>query len=157
MSQLDGSLFGKDQPCFGCGPEHPFGFHLAFRQEGDEVITRFTPADKYQGAPGIMHGGLVFTLADELAAWVLIARLGKFGFTTRFAGKLQNPTRLGVELEGRASILRSTTRTAEIETRLTQQGKDVFVGTFTFVLLDKGAAEKLLGRSLPAEWARFAR
>ena len=154
---LDGTLFGAAQPCFGCGPRHPFGFHLSFVEEGEEVVTRFTPDDRYQGPPGVMHGGLVFTLADELAAWVLIARLGKFGFTARFDGKLQAPTRLGVELEGRARIVRSTTRTAEIEARLSQGAQPVFVATFTFALLDRAATEKLLGRALPPEWERFSR
>ncbi len=154
---LDGTLFGKDQPCFGCGPRHPFGFHLSFVEEGDELVTRLTPDDRYQGPPGVMHGGLVFTLADELAAWVLIARLGKFGFTARFEGKLKAPTRLGVEIEGRARIARSTSRTAEIAARLSQAGQLVFVGSFTFALLDRGATEKLLGRALPPGWERFAR
>ena len=157
MPRLDGSLFGPGQPCFGCGPDHPAGFRLAFIEEGEEVVTRFTPDERYQGPPGVMHGGLVFTLADELAAWVLIARLGKFGFTARFEGKLQRPTRLGLELTGRARLLRSTTRTAEIETRLSQEGAEVFVCALTFVLLDRGATEKLLGRALPPEWERFTR
>jgi acyl-coenzyme A thioesterase PaaI-like protein len=157
MRELDGTLFGPGQPCFGCGPSHPAGFRLRFVDEGEEVTTRFLPDDRYQGPPGLMHGGLVFTLADELAAWVLIARLGKFGFTARFEGKLSLPTKLGVEISGRARMLRSTSRTAEIETVLSQDGAAVFSAHFTFVILDKGATEKLLGRELPQEWQRFAR
>jgi acyl-coenzyme A thioesterase PaaI-like protein len=157
MRELDGNLFGPEQPCFGCGPIHSSGFRLKFVEDGEEVTTRFLPDDRYQGPPGVMHGGLVFTLADELAAWVIIARLGKFGFTARFEGKLSRPTRLGVELVGRARMLRSTTRTAEIETTLSQEDAAVFSAKFTFVLLDKGATEKLLGRELPEAWQRFAR
>jgi acyl-coenzyme A thioesterase PaaI-like protein len=157
MRELDGTLFGADQPCFGCGPVHPAGFRLKFSEEGEEVITRFTPTDGYQGPPGLMHGGLVFTLADELAAWVIIARLGKFGFTARFEGKLSRPTRLNVELVGRARMLRSTSRTAEIEATLLQENAAVFSARFTFVLLDLQATEKMLGRKLPEEWSRFAR
>ncbi len=154
---LDGTLFGLDQPCFGCGPRHPAGFRLSFVEDGEDVVTHFTPDDRYQGPPGVMHGGLVFTLADELAAWVLIARLGKFGFTARFEGKLQAPTRLGVELEGRARITRSTSRTAEVTAQLSQAGRQVFEASLTFALLDRGATEKLLGRALPKEWEGFAR
>jgi len=154
---LDGHLFGAEQACFGCGPNHPFGFRLTFVEDGDELVTRFLPEERYQGAPGIMHGGLVFTLADELAAWAVITRLGKFGFTARFGGKLSSPARMGLEVEGRARIVRSTTRTAEVEATLRQDGKDVFRGSFTFVILDYAAAGKLLGKPLPPEWARFAR
>jgi uncharacterized protein (TIGR00369 family) len=157
MRELDGMLFGADQPCFGCGPAHPAGFRLKFSEEGEEVVTHFTPGDRYQGPPGLMHGGLVFTLADELAAWVIIARLGKFGFTARFEGKLLRPTRLNVEIIGRARMLRSTSRTAEIEAILQQENAAVCSARFTFVLLDKRAAERMLGRELPEEWKRFAR
>ena len=154
---LSGAIFGEDQQCFGCGPRHPFGFRLSFHEEGESVVSRFLPVERYQGAPGIMHGGLVFTLADEIAAWALVVRKGKFGFTTRFAGKMQNPVRLGVEVRGRGTIVRASTRTAEIEVGLSQAGVDVFAATFTFVMLDRGATEKLLGQALPPEWERYAR
>ncbi len=156
MDELDGSLFG-DQHCFGCGPAHPHGFRMRFREEGDDVVTRLVPGDGHQGAPGIMHGGLILTIADELAAWVCILKLTKFGFTVRYSGKLQAPARIGVELQGRARIVRKTTRTAEVSVTLAQGESSVLEGSFTFALLDKGGAEKLLGRSLPDEWARFAR
>src|SRR5438128_2151943 len=128
MRELDGSLFGADQNCFGCGPAHPAGFRLRFREDGDEVVTLFTPGPGHQGAPGIMHGGLVFTVADELAAWVVIAKLGKFGFTARFEGKLRKPVRPGVEVEGRASLLRKSRRTAEVAATLRQSGEEVYAG-----------------------------
>jgi hypothetical protein len=83
--------------------------------------------------------------------------LGKFGFTARFQGKLSRATRIGVEVTGRARMIASTTRTAEIETVLSQEDSAVFSARFKFVLLDRSATEKLLGRALPEEWQRFAR
>src|SRR5204863_2396168 len=120
-----------------------------FVDEGEQVVTRFTPGEKHQSAPGMMHGGLVFTLADELAAWALVARLGKFGFTTHFAGKMRRPVRPSLEVEGRARIVRSTTRTAEVEVELRQEGEAAFTGSFTFVILDRSGAEKLMGQPMP--------
>src|SRR5579871_502390 len=107
-------MFGEGQPCFGCGPDHPAGFRLTFTEEGDEVVTRFTPGDRYQGPPGVLHGGLVLTLADELAAWTVILKLGKFGFTARVGGRLRKPTRVGAEVIGRGRVVKSGTRTAEV-------------------------------------------
>src|SRR5438045_314133 len=95
---LDGHLFGEGQPCFGCGPSHPVGFRLRFEREGTAVTTRFVPDDRYQGPPGIMHGGLVLTLADEIAAWAVIGVLGKFGFTGQVEAKLRAPVRVGEEV-----------------------------------------------------------
>ncbi|MBS2023379.1 MAG: PaaI family thioesterase [Deltaproteobacteria bacterium] len=157
MPALDGSLFGKGQPCFGCGPDHPHGLRLSFTEVGDEVHTRYLPRTSQQGPPNIMHGGLVFTLADELAAWGVIVKLGKFGFTARFQGKLQKPVRPGTELHGRSKIVRSTGRTAEVHVLLTQEGEPAFDGTFTFAIVDRGAAEKMIGGPIPAEWDRYLR
>ena len=104
-----------------------------------------------------MHGGLVSTLADELAAWAIIALLGKFGFTAQMTCKFAKPVRIGVELEGRSKISRETPRIVQVEAKITQAGEACFSGDFTFVLLDRAGAEKMLGRSLPEAWAKFAR
>jgi len=155
--KLDGTIFGPGQPCFGCGPDHPIGFRLTFEREGDDIVTRFLPGDKHQGPPGIMHGGLVTTLADEIAAWAVIALLGKFGFTAAMSCKLHKPVRVGVPIIGRGSLVRDSGRIAQTRARIVQEDTDMFTGDFTFAILDRAAAEKMLGGPLPDAWNQFAR
>lgn len=157
MPDLDPDLFGPDQPCFGCSPHHPIGFHLRFAREGDEVVTRFVPGEQYQGPPGIMHGGLVATLADELAAWTVIGLLERFGFTASMQLKLRRPVRVGVEVEGRGRIVHDTPRTAQVAVRLLQGGVETLTGELTFAILNRAGAERMLGGPLPEAWRRFAR
>lgn len=154
---LDGSIFGPGQPCFGCAPDHPIGFHLTFTREGDEIVTRFVPGDRYQGPPGIMHGGLVGTLADELGAWAIIGLLEKFGFTAHMSGKLHRPARTGVEIEGRARITKEGSRVVDVAVTLAQEGTAVYTGELRFVLLDQRGAERMLGGPLPEAWKHFSR
>jgi hypothetical protein len=92
---LDPAIFGPDSPCFGCSPDHPVGFRLRFRHEGGDVTTTLVPSDRLQGPPGVMHGGLVMTLADEIAAWTVIGLRERFGFTAAVQGKLHRPVRIG--------------------------------------------------------------
>ena len=154
---LDGRLFGEDQPCFGCGPRHPAGFHLAFTVDGDDVVTRFTPDSRYQGPPGLMHGGLVATLADELAAWVLVVKKGKFGFTAKMDLRFRAGLRIGLPVEGRGRHRRDGRRVVHIEVVL-RQGETVCAeGDLTFVVLDQPGAERLLGGPIPEAWQRFCR
>lgn len=157
IAPLDGRLFGDTQPCYGCGPAHPHGFRLDFTREGDEVVTRFVPGPDRQGPPGIMHGGLVATVADELADWAIIATLGKFGFTASFEARYGAPIRIGREVEGRARITRNAGRIVDVEARLTQDGQAAFTGKFRFALFDRSGAEKILGGPLPEAWRRFCR
>lgn len=156
-TSLDGHLFGPGQPCFGCSPDHPFGFHLTFTREGDEIVTRFVPLERHQGPVGIMHGGLVSTLGDEIAAWAIIGILGKFGFTASFDAKLLRPVRIGVPVIGRSKISRESRRVVEVAVRLSQEGLDAFTGTFQFVLVDQSGAERLMGGPIPEAWKRFCR
>jgi acyl-coenzyme A thioesterase PaaI-like protein len=155
--RLDGSIFGPAQPCFGCAPDHAIGFRLAFTREGDEVVTRMTPGEQYQGPPGIMHGGLVATLADEVAAWACIAALGKFGFTVSFTARLQQAVRIGREVEARARISKAGSRFVDVDAKVSQDDQPCFTGAFHFLLLGKSEAEKMLGRPLRDDWASFAR
>lgn len=158
MSELvDGGIFGPGQPCFGCSPEHPAGFRLRFAREGDDVVTHFTPSERYQGPPSIMHGGLVATLADEIGAWALILLLEKFGFTAEMQCKLRRPIRVGAEVVGRGRIAKPGARVVGVEVELLQDGVRAFEGDLRFVLLDRRGAERLLGGPLPPAWERFAR
>jgi acyl-coenzyme A thioesterase PaaI-like protein len=157
VTPLNGSLFGAGQPCFGCSPDHPTGFRLAFELDGDEVVTRFTPGPAHQGPLRLMHGGLISTLADETAAWAVLATLGKFGFTTRFEARFVKGVRVGVEAVARAHLTRTSSRIVAARVLITQEGETCFEGDFTFVLLDRAGAEKLMGGPLPPEWARYCR
>ncbi|MCA2980058.1 MAG: PaaI family thioesterase [Myxococcaceae bacterium] len=154
---LDGRLFGEGQPCFGCSPTHPHGFRLAFAREGDDVVARLVPGPLHQGPVGVMHGGLVSTLADEGAAWAVIAATGKFGFTTSFSARLHHPVRVGVEAEVRARVTSRSSRVVKATAVIRQHTRDCFAGDFVFALLDKAAAEQVMGGPVPPAWERFCR
>lgn len=155
--ERDGRLFGEGQPCFGCAPDHPLGFRLRFRREGDAVVTRFTPGPEYQGPQNIMHGGLVTTLADEVGAWAIIGLLGKFGFTAKIDVTLHHPVRIGHEVEGRSRLVRNLRRLADVGVEIVQDDVKCLTGTLRFVVLDAAGAERLMGQPLPEAWRRFSR
>lgn len=154
---LDRYLFGEQQPCFGCSPTHETGFRLQFLRRGDEVLTRFTPGAQYQGPLGIMHGGLVTTLADEIAAWTLLTLKGRFGFTVEIQARLTNPVRIGRELVGRGRIEKDGTRILKVAVELHQDDKQCFRGLLTFAILDAAATQKMIGERLPDEWRKYTR
>lgn len=157
LEPLDGTLFGPGQPCFGCGPDHPIGFHLRFTRDGDAVVARFTPGTQYQGPPGIMHGGLVTTLADEAAAWAVLASSEKFGFTASLDSRFKKPVRVGVELVARAWVVKASSRVMTVAVEISQKEELCFSAELKFALLDQRGAEALLQGPLPASWQRFCR
>jgi acyl-coenzyme A thioesterase PaaI-like protein len=56
-----------DPACFGCG-DNPMGFHLPQpeREGEDQYETTFSFDERHQGGPGLVHGGLVAALLDEV-------------------------------------------------------------------------------------------
>ena len=157
VSPLDGSLFGPGQPCFGCSPDNPAGFHLRFEMDGEDVVTRMTPEKHHQGPLGLMHGGLISTLADETAAWAVLVVTGKFGFTTHFEARLSKGVRVSQEVEARARVTKSGSRVVKSTVEIRQASELCFTGDFTFVLLDRSGAEKLMGEPMPEKWLRYCR
>lgn len=157
VSPLDGTLFGPASGCFGCSPRNPSGFRLAFAPDGGDLVARTVPHEHHQGALGLMHGGLASTLADEAAAWAILAETGKFGFTTQFLARFTRGIRVGVEVEVRARLTHKTSRVVKALVEIRQEGELCFTGDFAFVLLDRGGVEKLLGQPLPEDWVRFCR
>lgn len=62
-----GSLQASSQHCFVCGVSNPFGLHLKFREpQPGEVVSNYTVPEQYQGYPGVVHGGIVAAMLDEV-------------------------------------------------------------------------------------------
>ncbi len=53
------------QRCFACGHRNESGLKLTFRRDGARIVADYTPAERYQGFPGVLHGGILATMLDE--------------------------------------------------------------------------------------------
>ena len=89
--------------CLGCGQDNPSGFHLQVRREGDEVVAEHTFADRHSGAPGIVHGGAVATVVDDVLGFLLyVARAA--GVTRHLEVEYLKPVLVGVPYVVRAKL-----------------------------------------------------
>ncbi len=53
--------------CFGCGEANPIGLHLEFFLADDGKVVAMTQvADAFEGPHGLLHGGIIATLLDEI-------------------------------------------------------------------------------------------
>lgn len=92
-----------NQWCFACGKDNPIGLHLVFQETTDSYSTTFTPQPEHQGYDGIMHGGLVSTLLDEVMARYIYAK-GYNAVTARLDVRFKKPTPIGELLTVTAKI-----------------------------------------------------
>ena len=54
--------------CFVCGSKNTFGLRIKFRLDGEICRTEFTPDERHQGYDNILHGGVLFSILDDVMA-----------------------------------------------------------------------------------------
>lgn len=91
--------------CFGCSPDNPFGLHLCFYEDGDDIVSKWKPSDNYQGWLNTLHGGIQALLLDEICGWVVTRKLQTAGVTSKMETKYKRPVATnGGEITVRAHI-----------------------------------------------------
>ncbi len=93
--------------CFGCGPKNPEGLHLSFKIDSDAHTASATVVldERYQGAPGYVHGGIIATLLDE-AMSKLNRPLGVLAMTRQMDVSYLRPVPIRTELQITARFIR---------------------------------------------------
>src|SRR5512136_1057930 len=84
--------FQTDGKCFVCGAKNPNGLKLSFAldKEKQTLKTTFIASPTFQGWDGIVHGGIISTLLDEVMA-KLIYELGYQAVTASLEIKFKKP------------------------------------------------------------------
>lgn len=87
-----------DHNCFGCGQLNPSGLHLQFFQLADDsgVWAPWMPTTAFEGYGGMIHGGIICTLLDEIMAWTLYRR-EIWAVTAKMETQFRHPVLVGEE------------------------------------------------------------
>ncbi|MFQ5840038.1 MAG: PaaI family thioesterase [Candidatus Methylomirabilales bacterium] len=110
--------FENDDRCFVCGSRNAQGLRLRFELVGvGEIRTVFTPAKRFQGFKGVVHGGILATVLDEVMVNAVWLR-GRAAVTGKLEVRLKQPARVGETLEVRGRILKESGRTIEAESQV---------------------------------------
>lgn len=108
----------KKQPnslhCFACGVENPYGLQIHFYDNGeDEVRADYTVPEHFQGYPGIVHGGILATILDELVGRAVMAEDSNyFMVSAKLTVRYRNPVPTGVPLKLVGKVIRRRGRLA---------------------------------------------
>jgi acyl-coenzyme A thioesterase PaaI-like protein len=102
--------------CFICGLENPVGLHLhIYETEPGVVETTYVAPEHFQGYPGVLHGGIVGAIIDEISGRALMGDPGnpRFMFTAKLEVRYRKNVPIGKPLKiiGRAG--KSKSRSAE--------------------------------------------
>ncbi len=103
--------------CFICGLENPIGLHLhIYEVEPGVIETTYIAPEHFQGYPGVLHGGIVGALIDEISAR---AQMGgdpndpRFMFTAKLEVKYRQNVPIGKLLKIIGKAGKSKSKSAE--------------------------------------------
>ena len=90
--------------CFGCSTANSHGLGLRFYLSESGCYTKCTIPDYLCGVDGVVHGGMIALLLDEVSQWTMIGRMGKMGLTREIAVRYLRPVPTGTEVVVEAKI-----------------------------------------------------
>jgi len=90
--------------CFVCGESNPSGLKLRFETDGRIVQTRFTPRPEHVGFKGVVHGGILSTLLDEIMVWACAVQTKRFAYCAELNVRFVHAARPGGEILATAEL-----------------------------------------------------
>jgi acyl-coenzyme A thioesterase PaaI-like protein len=129
-SERDLSIDRPANHCFVCGPDNPLGLRAKFWLRDDVCFGEFTPGRDHRGYDTLTHGGILFSLLDDVMAnWLWLH--GHMCFTARAEIRYRANLPIGttVRLEGRC--LRRKGRLAMMEGKVIRQDTEEVVAEAT--------------------------
>ena len=121
--------------CFVCGPGNPIGLGVRFRLVDDLCLGEFTPEERHSGFRAVTHGGIVFSLLDDVMAnWLWLRGLAAFTAKADVRYRAELPVGTAVYLEGRCLARKG--RLARMQGKVIRQdnGELVAEATASFML-----------------------
>ena len=135
--------------CFACGSLNAHGLQLVLHVEHARAWTELALDRRFEGWEGIVHGGILCTILDEVMAWSLVAT-DNWGLTARMTLSFVKPVLVGRPIRAEGTILRVRRRLHETTSRIVdlETGVTLATGEGTYVAADEARKRELQERYL---------
>ena len=90
--------------CFGCGPANKSGLAMKFHGNDDLVYSEIIVPDHLVGWHGVVHGGILSTILDEVMSWGAIFLTRRFIMTKTMTVNYHKPVLVGDRLRVESEI-----------------------------------------------------
>ena len=84
--------------CFVCGKDNTIGLNITFFKDQDKVRAEFIPESKHQGFKEIVHGGILFSILDEIMGRTAVIAKGVMTMTVEINIKYRKKALVGEKI-----------------------------------------------------------
>jgi len=131
IPKLDAEYAAK--VCFACGRENPIGLKLKPVHDGEKVSAEFTAGEFHQGWSDAIHGGILYTLLDEVNAYAMLCHGIEFGVTAKSEIRFKQAAPINEPIQASAWVTKVRKRLVETQGVLTLKDSTVIAeGDFLF-------------------------
>jgi beta-phosphoglucomutase family hydrolase len=122
--------------CFACSQENPIGLKLKPVHDGEKVTAEFTAGKFHQGWNDVVHGGILYTLLDEVTAYAMLCHGIELGVTAKSEIRFKQVAPINEPIQASAWVTKLTKRLVETKGVLTLKDNTVIAdGNFLFYVL----------------------
>ena len=123
--------------CFACGSNNGAGLRLKFhKQEDGSVLGYFFSDPRFEGYPGMVHGGIIATLLDSAMTHCLL-RNGVPALTGRLSIRYSLPIRTGMVIKLEARVVNQSHGVFMLEGKAFVEGKKMASAEARYMLSDE--------------------
>jgi len=135
----------KDNTCFGCGAANPNGLQMEFYGGSSMVYSELKVRDYMAGWNGVIHGGILSAMLDEVMGWGAIFLTERFILTRSMTITYHKPTFIHENLRAEAEVdTRVSEREVIMKGRIINSKGEVSVSSVgSFALFNSEQIKKL--------------
>ncbi|MEO8468773.1 MAG: PaaI family thioesterase [Chloroflexota bacterium] len=103
--------------CFACGELNEHGLHLVLHTDATGCWSELALDPAFQGWEGVVHGGILSTILDEVMGWAVIGR-DTWGVTARMTVDFKRPVNVGQAIRAEGVVIDVSRRLLRTEGRI---------------------------------------
>jgi acyl-coenzyme A thioesterase PaaI-like protein/rubrerythrin len=142
--------------CFGCSPYNPIGLAIKVQWEPDHRLgCDISFREEHSSYPGVVHGGIVGLLLDELMGDLIILKCGLLAFTVTLQTKFLRPVLVGTDYKALAAVAGGSQGLIKTEAEIISGDGDIHaMATATYTPIRSEQALDSMGLNEP-EYVRL--